>query len=249
MLHRANEAHGEQHQVGLHFEFEPGISALPASCRLPFDAGCDQLFDLAVPAVEALGGDRPVALTALLVRGRSAQPLRPVRPYRVLVRLGRHRQQLELGDRFGAVAVRRADAVGSGVATADHDDVLAGRPICSAHPGRRQRRRFCSGRNSIAKWTAVELAARHRQVARLLQLRRRGRQRRTRRRSPHRAISQRHSRRPTGARPTAWLVLNSTPSRAIAESAVEQPPLHLEVGNAVAQKSADAIVLLESYDA
>ena len=39
-------------------------------------------------------------------------------------RVGRPRQQLELVHRARALAVRRAEAVGAGVAAADDDDVL-----------------------------------------------------------------------------------------------------------------------------
>ena len=71
---------------------------------------------------------REEAFTALLVGSRGAQDERPQRP-RVLGqpvarRLG---HDLELVHRGGALAVRRAEAVGAGVAAADDDDALAGR--------------------------------------------------------------------------------------------------------------------------
>jgi hypothetical protein len=51
---------------------------------------------------------------------------RPVRPGDALVLvLGRRRHDFELRDGFRALPERRADAVRTGVAAADHDDMLA----------------------------------------------------------------------------------------------------------------------------
>ena len=70
--------------------------------------------------------------------------------------LGRHRHDLELRDRLGALAERGADAVGAGVAAADDDDVLVlGRmSLASVIAGGTspETRRFCCGRKSMAKW-------------------------------------------------------------------------------------------------
>ena len=86
-----------------------------------------QLLHLAVLAGEFLRQHGEVALGAFLVARRGAQLQRPVRPGQHLVLvLGRLRHDLEIGDRQRALADRGADAVGAGVAAADHDDLLAG---------------------------------------------------------------------------------------------------------------------------
>ena len=98
---------------------------------------------------------REVALGAFgLARGR-AHLQRPVRPGQALVlMLGRRRHDFELGHGFRALPERGADAVGAGVAAADHDDMLAARRGCRRLPssGSPETRRFCCGRKSIAKW-------------------------------------------------------------------------------------------------
>ena len=111
-----------------------------AAVALPFDARGDRASRPCRRALEALGRDRPVALAAFLVRRRRAQLDRPVRPHqRLVLALGRLRQQLELRDRRRALAVRRADAVGAGVAAADDDDVLARGDDLVRHARRRRR--------------------------------------------------------------------------------------------------------------
>src|SRR5256885_9672475 len=106
----AQEAHGQQHEIGLDLELAPRHLAHARRARavlLPAHARPDQLLDFAVAALEALGGNRPVALAAFLVRRRGAQLDRPVRPHQRLVLLfGRLRQELELRDRCGALAIR-----------------------------------------------------------------------------------------------------------------------------------------------
>ena len=96
---------------------------------LPFDARSDQLLDLSVASFESFRGHGPVARHAFLMRRRRAQFDRPIGPHERLVLLFRRlRQKLELRHRFRVLPIRRADAVGAGVAAADHDHVLAGRP-------------------------------------------------------------------------------------------------------------------------
>ena len=112
-LHRRYEAHGQQHQVGLDLEFRAfDLAHLHLAGRFvlePFDARADKLLDLAVAALEQLGGHGPVALAAFLVRRGRAQLQGPVGPGHALVLgLGRLRHQLELGDRGRAVAVAGA---------------------------------------------------------------------------------------------------------------------------------------------
>ena len=61
--------------------------------------------------------------------------------------LGRNRHQLELVDRQRALAVRRAEAVGAGVAAADDDDVLVlRRDELGSGMTSPSLRRFCSVR-------------------------------------------------------------------------------------------------------
>src|SRR5271166_1296974 len=89
--------------------------------------------------------------------------------------LGRLGQELELGDRARALAHGVADAVGAGVAAADHDDVLAAGADLIADRGLGGRRLGSELARDPAvalievvhrEVHAVELAARHRQVAR-----------------------------------------------------------------------------------
>ena len=69
---------------------------------------------------------REVALGAFLVARRGAQLERPFRPGQQLVLVHRRlRHDLEIGHRERALADGGADAVGAGVAAADHHDVLA----------------------------------------------------------------------------------------------------------------------------
>ena len=140
----------------------------PVDVLLPFDTRRDELFDLAVAALEALGRHGPVALAAFLVRRRRAQLDRPVGPHqRLVLGLGRLRQQFELRDRRGAVTIRRSHAIGTGIAAADDHDVLAG--------GHQLVRHRVAGDDLVLlrqeihrEHDTVELAARHVQVARRL---------------------------------------------------------------------------------
>ena len=102
---------------------------------------------------------------------------------------------------FAPLAVRRADAVGAGVAAADHDDVLARRQDLVRH--RVAGDDLVLLRQELHREVdAGELAAGHRQVARLLGAAGRARPRRTRR-----AASA-----PATSTPTCTPGRNSTPS-------------------------------------
>jgi hypothetical protein len=124
--------------------------------------------DLAVLADEGLGGDGELALAALLVAGAGAQLQRPVGPdERLVFLLGRLGHELELRHAGRTVAVAGAHAVAAGVAPADDDDVLAG--------GGDLLFELVAGVDLVLlrqelhrEMDAIELAARHRQVARLL---------------------------------------------------------------------------------
>ena len=123
---RTGEAHGQQH------ELRPGSRApCPRSgvnrpsTQLDVDE-LERLHLAGLVADEPHRAHREHPLAALLVGRRRAVDHRPGRPrvgVRPLVR--RPRQDLELGDGRGALAVRGAEAVGAGVAAADDDDVLA----------------------------------------------------------------------------------------------------------------------------
>jgi hypothetical protein len=127
----------------------PGTSdILPV---LPLDATALQRLDLAVLADELLGRHGEVALAAFLVRRRGAQLDRPVRPgQRLVLLLGGCGITSNWVTAGCAVTVGGADAVGAGIAAADHDDVLAGGMIGSC---RRRHLLVLLGRNSIAKCT------------------------------------------------------------------------------------------------
>ena len=64
-LHRCDEAHRQQHQVGLHFKF--GARHFLHLAVLPLDPHGDQFLDLAMTADKAFGGHGPVARAALFV--------------------------------------------------------------------------------------------------------------------------------------------------------------------------------------
>ena len=148
---------------------------------------------------------------------------------------GRLGQQLELVHRVAPWRFDVPRQSRAGVAAAEDDDVLAGgqelavdrvagdRP-CSAAAGTPSR----SGR--------PELAARDRQVARPA----------WRRSTSTTASNSRRSSSPVTSTPTLTLVRNVTPSAAICSMRRSiEPLLHLEVGDAVAQQAADAVVALE----
>ncbi len=90
-------------------------------------------------------------LHAFFVRARAAQDHRPVGPGRDVrrPRFGRLRKELELVDLLRTLAVRRAEAVGSRVAAAEDDDVLAGREDLVRHIGRR---RPCGSAGAEIPW-------------------------------------------------------------------------------------------------
>ena len=75
---------------------------------------------------ELFGGNGKVTATTFVVRGRGTQLDRPVRPHQWLIFLfRRHRHQFELRHRRGAMTVRCTDTIRAGIATTNHDDMLA----------------------------------------------------------------------------------------------------------------------------
>ena len=67
-------------------------------------------------------------------------------------RSGRLRHHLELMDRRRLLPVRRAQAIGAGIAAADDHHALARGQNLVGDRRRRRRALFCCGRNSMAKW-------------------------------------------------------------------------------------------------
>ena len=122
------------------------------------DADGVKLLDVAVLVAGELDAvDAPVADAAFFVRAFGAQLQRPERPRRgggALV--GRLGHDLELVHALCALAMAGAEAVGAGVAAADDDDALAvgedgERWIGEDRSVSPSLRRFCCGRNSMAK--------------------------------------------------------------------------------------------------
>ncbi len=145
-------------------------------------------------------------------------------------------QDLQLGDRLTALSDRRADTVGTGVAAADDDDVLAG---CG--DGR-------VGRNGVAgnalvllrqevhrKMYAVQIAARDRQIPRLLGSAGQGDRVEGLQQFLCADIGTDVAGGPEGNAFGLHLL----------DAAVDKAFFHFEVGNAIAQQSADAVALFE----
>ena len=174
------------------------------------------------------------------MRGRGPQLERPVGPDQLLILLQRGlRHDLELGDASRAMPVGGADTVRAGVAAADHHHMLAlgrqgalGRGLgfgIARHP------LVLLHQKIHGEMDAVQFAARHRQVARGLGAAR----------HHHRVvIGQQHVHR-DGDTHLDIGAEHHTLGLHLAHPAVDQMLFHLEVGNAVTQQAADAVVLLE----
>src|SRR5262245_50763499 len=194
-----------------------------------------QLLDVAVlVAAEALRVDAPVAGDALLVRRRRAQDHRPVGPAELGTVLRRLGQELELVHRRRAVTVRRAETVGARVAAAQDDDALVGGEELSLDPIARDR--LVLLRQELHREVdALQVAARDGQVARTG------------------GAGREHDRIEVAPQVVAGHVdadVHTRPEgdalgRHLLHATVDQPLLHLEVGDAVAQQAADAVVALE----
>ena len=114
---------------------------------------------------------RVLALAALFVRARHVEVvlLRQRPRLREVAPLGRLREQLDRRHRSRALAMRRADAVGAGVAAAEDHDVLTGRDdrFVVRHDLARDAP-ILLGQEVHREVHAGELAARHLEIARLL---------------------------------------------------------------------------------
>src|SRR5262245_13682885 len=181
--------------------------------------------------------DRADPRPAPLVGSGDAEDVGPLGPGVVGGTLiGRPRQQLELVHGPRALAMDGAQTVGAGVAAADDDDALAQRRdevlvadrVALAAPV--LERQVLHG-----EVDAAELAAGHRQVAR-----------------PARAARQDDRVEVPAEVPDGHVDADMRPCAEDdagllhdPEPAVEEPLLHLELGNAVAQQAADPVVALE----
>src|SRR6185312_11715988 len=156
--------------------------------------------------------------------------------------VGRPWQDLELGNRGGALAGRGADAIGSGVAAADDDDVLV---LGGDGPVRRGLGLVVAGdplvllRQELHRIVdAGEVAAGYVEIARPLGP---AGQRDRVVFGEQRLDIDRHTHFYRGAEFDPF-------GRHLLDAAVDQMLLHLEVGNAIAKQPADAVVLLEQRD-
>jgi hypothetical protein len=180
-------------------------------------------------------GEQP--LTALLVRRRDAEDLRPLRPWIVgCAGLRRHRHQFELVHRPRSLAVGGAQAVGAGVTAADDHHVLVpgadegvvGDRVALVAP-------VLQRQVLHREMDAGKFASRHRQVARLSGARGEQDCIVVALQAGHRHVDTDVD---AGAEDDAF-------GRQQLDAALEETLLHLEFGNAVAQQAADAIGLLE----
>ncbi len=91
-MDRVDKAHSEQDQIGIEsklaaWNFPHHVAAI--LILMPFDLDAMNLADLAVFTFERSGRDAEQTLAAFLVRGGSAQLIRPIRPSQELVFLFR----------------------------------------------------------------------------------------------------------------------------------------------------------------
>ena len=233
----AAEAYGQQDEVTLKFELAAGHVHVLAPGHL-LDPMGPQAPDTAMAVVEGVGLDGEDALPAFLVGQRVPQHQRPQRPGRALVALvGRPLVDVELMDRRRSLAVRGAQAVGPGVASSDDDDLLA--DGVDGRPGEQPGLHPVGGHEVVhGQVDAVEVPARDLEVP-----------------LPQGADGQDHG---VVGRPQ---VLNgqvdadvdaALEDRALGlhlvDPAVQEGLVHLEVGDAVADEAAGAVVALVDDD-
>ena len=232
VVHRAREAHGEEHEIGLELELRAGDRL-----ELVVDADAVKSLHAAVRAGELLGQHREVALGALLLAGRGAQLQRPVRPGQRLVLLVRRlRHDLELGDR----------ARPGGTAVPMQSEPVSPPPMTttclpSARIGSTSSERLAA---DAAVLLRQEL---HREVDAVAGRGRgsAGRAAFRRRRQSTTASWRSRSSLVGRSMPTWTLQWKVTPSASICgDAALDDVLLHLEVGDAVAEQAAGVGVLL-----
>ncbi len=172
------ESHREQNELCGHDLFRAGHfdrDELAFLVLLPSDLHGDELFDRAVLiAVEALyGRDVRARIGTELSRGFFLAvihlvDLRPLRPR--IVRGAIHRRllhDLDLREALAAVTHRGRDAIGAGIAAADHDDVLAARVNRRRIGAAVEQRLRARGQVVHREMDAFQVAAVDRQIARL----------------------------------------------------------------------------------
>src|SRR4051812_23183060 len=233
-LLRSDEAHRQEHEVGSKLAI--GALDLLETTIHHFDFVQQQAAHMAVAVVEeAFGVDAEHPITTLLVGGRHAVHEVPLRPRVVLgATVGWARHDLELRHAGRTLTVNRAEAIGAGVAAADDDHPLAmdvdGRRVDVAflHPvGQRQvlHRLMNSG----------QLSPRDRQIARRSGTA--GQHDRVVRREQHFDVDAVTDWRPRSELGAFGLHLG--------DATLQMTLLHLELWNAVAQQSADAVRSLQ----
>src|SRR6185503_523152 len=187
---------------------------------------------------------------ALFMRGRGAKARRPVGPHRIAFDVRRHREQFEICHRPGAVTIGRSDAIRARVAAADDHDVLVPGPEIG-HALVASDALVLQGQELHRIVHARKLAPRDGQVARHLGAS-----------GEHHGIEIReHFGRGNKihcviGNALAWKFRANTHASAklnafgaqLGEPAVDDFLVELEIRDAVAQQSADAVVLFEYRD-
>ena len=246
-LARAEEAHGQQDQVGLQRRTRcPATSCIcHAGRRSRTHSTRTHSSAVTVPSspTRALGQHGPVALAAFLVAGGGAQLERPVRPGQRLV--------LASPAACGMISSWVIEAAPWRFEVPMQSEPVSPPPITTtclplardraARRGarlRRRRRRACSAGSGNPSRSGCPSARGPGPPGRAASRRRPpAPPRRSRPAATSNGRRRRRPRRRCGS---------STPSASIcAHAAVDQVLLHLEVGDAVAQQAADAVVLLE----
>ena len=236
MLYGTGKTEREQDEICLYHSFRAGDGL---ELRRRADANGVQLFYIAVFVARELHRvERPIALAALFMRALGAQlqgPQRPGSAGRALQ--GRHGHDLKLVDGLGLMAVAGAQAIRAGIAAADDYDALAG--------GANLIRNRVAGDHFIllrqelhGEIDALELAAGNVEVA-----------------WGFRAAGQQQGvkflaqilRGNAAAHVSARLEADSL-GHHLFQAPVEHALFQLEVGNAVAQQAADAVVFFKYGD-
>ena len=187
--------------------------------------------------MDRLGQHREFPFRTFFLRRRCTKLQRPVRPGQQLVLLlRRDRHDFELGHGQRALPDRGADAVGAGVAAADDDDMLrAGEDRLVALHRLAADAAILLRQEFHREMDARKIAARHRQIARLLGAA--GQNHRV-------VIVKKRLRLDVDADIDADMEFDAFGLHLI-DAAVDQMLLHLEVGNAIAQQAAGLAVLLK----
>ncbi len=241
VVNHVQKTHRQEHQVGLDGELGAGqLLHLPAVAAAdPVDPGGGKLAHPAAGAGKGLGQNAPAPLASFLVRAGGPQDLGPGGPGRFgIASLGRLRQDFDLVHRPGPLADRGAHAVAPGVAAADDHDVF----VLGVD------RQVAEGGDGVAGHAAVLLGEKIHGEVNALQVAA-GDVERPRLAGPHRQADgvEHLPQVPAGevlADVHARLELDPL-GHHLLQAAVDDSLFQLEVGDAVAQKPPEAVVLLE----